>query len=75
MRSAGEEVLTEALRSMTPAERIAQVDAMWRSLRTMILSQLRRDHPEWAERKLSQEVARRMSHGAVGDPAAGDRRP
>src|SRR5690606_25730661 len=65
-----EEVLTEALRAMTPAQRIEQAHAMWRSIRTMLLCQLRNSRPEWSDARVAAEVARRMSYGSAHRPAA-----
>lgn len=69
-----EAVMTAALRRMTPAQRLAQVDSLWESLRTMIQSQLRSAHPDWTEAKLASEIARRMSHDAGADHALRDGR-
>lgn len=70
-----EEVLTQAFRRMTPAQRLAMVDEMWESLRTMILCQLRSAHPDWSDDRLSSETARRMSREAAGDHAVRDGGP
>lgn len=57
--------MVEVLRCKTPAERIAVGFRMWISVRNMLLCHLRHTHPEWSEMDLQQEVARRLSHGAV----------
>jgi hypothetical protein len=41
------------------------LDAMWRSARTLVAAGVRAQHPNWSEANLAQEVAARMSHGAV----------
>lgn len=57
--------MAEALRRKTPAERIAVGFRMWISTRDMLLCHLKHAHPEWSERDLQQEVAKRLSHGDV----------
>jgi hypothetical protein len=53
------------LRLKTGAERLAIASRMFSSARRMLLNHLRSEHPEWDERELDQEAARRLSHGAV----------
>jgi len=57
--------VAEVLRRKSPAERLAIGHAMWSFARSMLLNMLRSRHPDWTEERLHQEVARRMSHGAV----------
>jgi hypothetical protein len=57
--------MTAVLRAKSPAERLAMAHGMWRSAQSMILRVVRREHPDWPQEKVSQEVARRMSHGSV----------
>jgi hypothetical protein len=63
------EVLDDAmvvvLRRKTPAERLAIGFGLWRSARKLLRGQLASLHPEWDAQRLAQEVARRLSHGAV----------
>lgn len=58
--------LISILRLQTPAQKLAVLDAMWRSARTLVAAGVRAQHPNWSEANLAQEVAARMSHGAVG---------
>ena len=60
-----DEAMAEVLRRKTPAERIGIGFALWSSARRMLLVHLTSSHPEWDEPRISHEVARRMSHGAV----------
>ena len=53
------------LREKTPGERLAIAHGMWRSARTMLLSALRGQHPDWTDEQVRREAARRLSHGAV----------
>jgi hypothetical protein len=57
--------VVEILRSKTPAERLAIGLAMWSSARRMLLSLISQEHPDWDDDRVSQEAARRLSHGAV----------
>jgi hypothetical protein len=63
------EVVTEdmaaILRRKTGAERLAIASRMFSSARRMLVSHLRSEHPDWDERELGREAARRLSHGAV----------
>ena len=57
--------LISILRRQTPAQKLAVLDGMWRSARTLVAAGVRAQHPTWSEANLAQEVAARMSHGAV----------
>jgi hypothetical protein len=60
-----DEAMAEILRRKTPAERLAIGFGLWRSAQKILRGQLASLHPEWDVRRLDQEVARRLSHGAV----------
>ena len=60
-----DDVMAEVLRRKTPAERIQIGFKLWTAARNMLMTQLKNTHPEWDAAKLEQEVARRLSHGAV----------
>jgi hypothetical protein len=57
-------LVIENNRRMTPAEKIAQVFALNRSIRQRTASALSAQHPEWNETQVQREIARRMSLGA-----------
>ncbi len=57
--------MAHVFRAMTGAQRLKIANDMFRSARSMIASHLATEHPEWDELRLQQEVARRLSHGAV----------
>jgi hypothetical protein len=57
--------MIEPLRAMSPAERLAVSNRMWRSARKMIDAVLRAERPDWSEDALRREITRRMSHGAI----------
>ena len=50
----------EALRKMTPQERLQLTFEAMTSLRNMLLSHLRAIHPSWDDEALEREFARRM---------------
>ena len=60
-----DDVMAEILRKKTPAERIQIGFKMWTSARKMLTAHLKSIHPEWDDKQIFQEVARRLSHGIV----------
>ena len=57
--------MAEVFRAMTGAQRLKIASDLFRSARTMIASHLAAEHPDWDPQRLQEEVARRLSHGAV----------
>lgn len=57
--------MVQVFRAMTGAQRLKIASDLFRSARTMIASHLAAEHPDWDEQRLQEEVARRLSHGAV----------
>ena len=57
--------MAELLRRKSPEERLRIGFEMWTSARAMLTSHLRDIHPDWDQRMVDKEVARRLSHGAV----------
>jgi hypothetical protein len=55
-------VMAAVLRQMTEAERLRIAWGMCRSARDMLLYLLRAVHPEWSQRQVEQEAARRLAH-------------
>lgn len=60
-----DDAMARVLSSKTPAERISIGFNIWISARNMLMTHLRKSHPEWDENSLNKEVARRISHGTV----------
>lgn len=60
-----DDAVAEILRCKTPAERIKIGFNLWDSAHNMLTTHLKRMHPEWNSARINQEVARRLSHGAV----------
>jgi hypothetical protein len=57
--------MASTLRLKSGAERLAIASHMYSSARRMLLSHLRSVHPEWDQRQIEQDAARRLSHGTV----------
>ena len=57
--------MAATLRQKTGAERLAIAHRMFGSARRMLLSHLRSVHPDWDQRQVEREAARRLSHGTV----------
>lgn len=60
-----DQAIVEILREKSPQERLRIGLNMWLSAHSMLMSHIRHSHPEWDQRAVEKEVARRMSHGAV----------
>jgi len=60
-----DETMAEIYRKKTPAQRLQIAFGLWRSTKTLMFNLLRSLHPEWDEKRLQREVARRISHGTV----------
>ncbi|MCC7211555.1 MAG: hypothetical protein IT451_06835 [Candidatus Brocadia sp.] len=60
-----DDAMAEVLRRKTPAERIRIGFNLWISARNMLMTHLKKTHPEWDAKRLAREVARRLMHGAV----------
>ncbi len=60
-----DDAMAEVLRRKTPAERIRIGFALWTAAQDMLLTHLKKSHPEWNKERLEKEVARRLSHGAI----------
>jgi hypothetical protein len=60
-----DDAMARVLSRKTPAERISIGFNMWISARNMLMTHLRKSHPEWDDKLLEKEVARRLSHGTV----------
>ena len=52
--------VAEIYRRMTPTERIALVLEGNDTMRTMLNARLRGDHPDWTDRQIADEIARRF---------------
>lgn len=51
------------LRKKTPGERLAIAFGMWRFAKQLLHAAVTREHPDWPEARIREEVVRRLSHG------------
>lgn len=56
-----DDALIEILRKQSPQQKLAALDAMWRSARTLVEAGVRAQHPQWSEAELQAEIARRLA--------------
>ncbi|CAG1771888.1 hypothetical protein BAC3_02155 [uncultured bacterium] len=57
--------MAEVLRHKTPAERIHIGFNLWISAQNMLMTHLKKTHPEWDTKRLAPEVSRRLTHGTI----------
>ncbi len=58
-----DEAMVDVFRRKTPVERVAMIFAANRTMRLRLEGHLRSRHPEWDDRTVIGEIARRMSRG------------
>jgi hypothetical protein len=64
----------EVYRRMSVAQKIAVAHGMWRYARERLTAAVRWLHPDWDERAVRREVARRLLNGSDGPPEPPARR-
>lgn len=57
--------MAQVFRDKTPQERLAIAFGMWNSAKKMLTNYLRSSYPDWDERKIHEEVVKRLSHGDI----------
>ena len=57
-----DDVMADIYRGMEPQLRLEVALNLWISARQILLETLRSFHPEWTQRQVEQEAARRMFH-------------
>ncbi|MBM4053279.1 MAG: hypothetical protein FJ264_01115 [Planctomycetes bacterium] len=60
-----DDVMARVLREKTPQQRLAIAFGLWTSAKKQITNYLRSEHPDWDDRMVQREVAKRLSHGAT----------
>jgi len=60
-----DEAVVEVLRRKTPAERVALGLEAERTMRLMLKTHLRSEHPDWNDEQIAQEIARRRRLGST----------
>jgi hypothetical protein len=53
----------EALKRMTPAQKLAAISQMWNLGRELMATGIRMRHPDWDESAVWEEVRRRLIYG------------
>ena len=57
--------MIEVLKTKTPQQRLAIAFGMWSSAKKQLTSYLRGRYLDWDEKKIHQEVVKRLSHGTI----------
>lgn len=57
--------MIEVLKTKKPEERLAIAFNMWSSAKKQLTNYLRGLYLDWDEKKIQQELVRRLSHGAI----------
>lgn len=52
-------------REKSPRERLQIAFGLWSLAKSILVNSMRSLHPDWDEKKIQEEAARRISHGAV----------
>lgn len=58
-----DDAIADALRQVSPAERVRMICACNRTMRLLIAGHILTSHPDWGQARVSAEVARRMLRG------------
>ena len=57
--------MVEVFKTKKPQQRLAIAFNMWSSAKRQLTNYLLSEHPDWDEKKLHEEIVRRLSHGAT----------
>jgi hypothetical protein len=60
-----DEAMAEVLRRKQPAERLRIGFSLWTSAHRMLMTHIRHTHPDWDQKTVEEEVARRFLHGTL----------
>ena len=63
-----DEGMVKVLKRKTPQERLVIAFNLWNSAKKQMTNYLRSIHSDWDEKKIQQEVVKRLSHGAIRTP-------
>jgi hypothetical protein len=58
------DAMAEVLRQKSPPQRLRIGFDLWISAHNMLTTHLRHTHPDWDEKAVEREVARRFLHGS-----------
>ncbi|MGD9347103.1 MAG: hypothetical protein PVH84_14635, partial [Candidatus Aminicenantes bacterium] len=60
-----DDILIDLYKQKSPLERLQIAFGLWKSASTQLFYNLRSLYPDWDEKKIRQEIAKRISHGAA----------
>jgi hypothetical protein len=60
-----DEAMAEVLRQKRPQDRLRIGFNLWISAHNMLMTHIRHTHPEWDDKAVEREVARRMLYGTL----------
>lgn len=60
-----DDMMAEIYKKKTYLERLRVAFDLWHSTKILLFNSLRWLHPDWTDKQIQKEVARRISHGAV----------
>jgi hypothetical protein len=60
-----DDVMIEVYKQKSPLERLEIAFGLWNSAKTQLFHYLRSLKPDWDEKKIKREIAKRLSHGAA----------
>jgi len=60
-----DEAMAEVLRQKRPQDRLRIGFNLWSSAHNMLMTHMRHTHPDWDDKAVEREVARRLLHGAL----------
>ncbi|MBN1273957.1 MAG: hypothetical protein JXB26_16965 [Candidatus Aminicenantes bacterium] len=58
-------IMVDIYKQKTPMERLKIAFGFWNSVRKQLYFNLHSMNPDWDEKKIHREIAKRLSHGAV----------
>ena len=60
-----DDMIAAVYRNKSPFERLRIAFGLWSLAKSILVNSLRSLHPDWEEKKIQEEAARRISHGAA----------
>jgi len=60
-----DDIMIDIYKQKSPLERLEIAFGLWNSARTQLFHYLRSLQPDWDEKKIRQEIAKRISHGTT----------
>ena len=60
-----DDMMAAIYKGKSPFERLRIAFGLWSLAKSILVNSLRSLHPDWKEKRIQEEAARRMSHGAA----------